>query len=132
MGSDLSFEDLTNRIINDYNYKILEINESEKWYQLETIPIKLESEYSKHVTKILEIEEGIFIAIEENSYDEKKQLLKTKKFNFQKINSYYIMDRLEVQNVQKNHSTLLTVNDISLNNNYEDSKFTQRSLKIIP
>ena len=132
MGSDLSFEDLTNRIINDYNYKILEINEPEKWYQLETIPIKLESEYSKHVTKILEIEEGIFIAIEENSYDEKKQLLKTKKFNFQKINSYYIMDRLEVQNIQKNHSTLLTVNDISLNNNYEDSKFTQRSLKIIP
>ena len=42
------------------------------------------------------------------------------------------MDRLEVKNVQKNHSTLLTVNNILLNNNYEDSKFTQRSLKIIP
>jgi len=132
MGSDLSFEDLTNRIISDYNYKILENNESEKWYQLESIPIELESEYSKHITKILEIESGIFIAIEESSYDEKNQLLKTKKFNFQKIGSYYIMNKLEVKNVQKNHSTLLTVNDISLNNDYEDSKFTQRSLKIIP
>ena len=132
MGSDLSFEDLTNRIISDYTYKILEFNETEKWYQLESIPIELESEYSRHVTKISEIEEGIFIAIEENSYDKKNQLLKTKKFNFQKIDSYYVMNGLEVKNVQKNHSTTLTVNDISLNNNYEDSKFIQRSLKIIP
>ena len=132
MGSDLSFEDLTNRIISDYNYKILENNKTEKWYQLESVPIELESEYSRHITKILEIEEGVFIAIEEKSYDEENKLLKTKKFNFQKIDSYYIMNKLEVENVQKNHSTLLTVNDISLNNNYEDSKFTQRSLKIIP
>ena len=132
MGSDLSFEDLTNRIISDYNYKILDFNETEKWYQLESIPIELESEYSRHVTKISEIEEGIFIAIEENSYDKENQLLKTKKFNFQKIDSYYVMNGLDVKNVQKNHSTVLTVNDISLNNNYEDSKFIQRSLKIIP
>ena len=132
MGSDLSFEDLTNRIISDYNYKILENNKTEKWYELESVPIELESEYSKHITKILEIEEGVFIAIEEKSYDEENKLLKTKKFNFQKIDSYYIMNKLEVENVQKNHSTLLTVNDISLNNNYENSKFTQRSLKIIP
>ena len=75
MGSDLSFEDLTNRIISDYTYKILEFNETEKWYQLESIPIELESEYSRHVTKISEIEEGIFIAIEENSYDKENQLL---------------------------------------------------------
>ncbi|MBI45226.1 MAG: hypothetical protein CMG66_03570 [Candidatus Marinimicrobia bacterium] len=132
MGSDLSFEDLTNRTISDYTYKIIEYNESEKWYQLESIPKEMESEYSKHITKILEIEKGIFLAIEEHSYDKENQLLKTKKFDFQNIDSYYIMNKLEVKNVQKNHSTLLTVNDISLNNNYEDSKFIQRSLKIIP
>ncbi len=132
MGSDLSFEDLTNRIISDYSYKILEYNKAEGWYELESIPIELESEYSKHITKISEVEKGIFIAIEENSYDKENELLKIKKFNFQKIDSFYVMDRLEVKNVQKNHSTLLTVNNILLNNNYEDSKFTQRSLKIIP
>ena len=132
MGSDLSFEDLTNRIISDYTYKILEFNETEKWYQLESIPIELESEYSRHVTKISEIEEGIFIAIEENSYDKENQLLKTKKFNFQKIDSFYVMNGLEVENVQKKHSTLLTVNDISLDNNFEDSMFIVRNLKRLP
>ena len=48
------------------------------------------------------------------------------------MDDYYIMDMLEVKNIQDKHSTLLTVNKISLNNNFEDSKFSQRSLKIIP
>ena len=133
MGSDLSFEDLTNRVISDYGYKIIEEEEDNNgWYYLESIPKEVDSEYSKHITKVQEVETGIFIVIEENSYDKNNELLKTKIFNFKKIDSYYIMDRLEVENVQKNHSTLLTVNEISLNNNFESSKFSQRSLKIIP
>ena len=130
MGSDLSFEDLTNRTISDYNYKIIENNDNE--YTLESLPKGIDSEYSRHVTKIKEIEENIYIATEEKSYDLNNELLKTKIFNFVKIDNYYIMDRLDVANVQKNHSTLLTVNEISLNNNFEDSKFSQRSLKIVP
>ena len=130
MGSDLSFEDLTNRTISDYNYKIIEINDNE--YILESLPKGIDSEYSKHITKIKEIEENIYIATEEKSYDLNNELLKTKIFNFIKIDNYYVMDRLDVVNVQKNHSTLLIVNEVSLNNNFEDSKFSQRSLKIIP
>ena len=133
MGSDLSFEDLSNRIISDYNYKIIEVDENNNgWFYLESIPKEVDSEYSKHITKIQEVEIGIFIVIEESSYDKNNELLKTKIFNFKKIDSYYVMDRLKVENVQKNHSTLLTVNEILLNNNFEDSKFSQRSLKIIP
>jgi len=133
MGSDLSFEDLSNRTISDYNYKIIEVDENNNgWFYLESIPKEVDSEYSKHITKIQEVEIGIFIVIEESSYDKNNELLKTKIFNFKKIDSYYVMDRLKVENVQKNHSTLLTVNEILLNNNFEDSKFSQRSLKIIP
>ena len=130
MGSDLSFEDLTNRTISDYNYKIIENNDNE--YTLESLPKGIDSEYSRHITKIKEIEENIYIATEEKSYDLNNELLKTKIFDFVKMDNYYIMDRLEVKNIQDKHSTLLTVNEISLNNNFEDSKFSQRSLKIIP
>ena len=133
MGSDLSFEDLSNRTISDYNYKIIEVDENNNGlFYLESIPKEVDSEYSKHITKIQEVEIGIFIVIEESSYDKNNELLKTKIFNFKKNDSYYVMDRLKVENVQKNHSTLLTVNEILLNNNFEDSKFSQRSLKIIP
>ena len=130
MGSDLSFEDLTNRTISDYNYKIIEKKNNE--YTLESSPKGIDSEYSRHITKIKEMEENIYIAIDEKSYDLNNELLKTKTFNFVKIDDYYIMDRLEVKNVQDKHSTLLTLNNISLNNDFKDSNFSQRSLKIIP
>ncbi len=131
MGSDLSFEDLTNRTIEDYNYNIIKTDEN-GFYFLESIPKEIESEYSKHITKIKEVENGIFIVYEEDSFDKKNNLLKNKVFNFEKIESYYIMTELMVKNVQKKSSTLLTLNDIKLNNKFEDSKFIQRSLKLIP
>ena len=132
MGSDLSFEDLTNRELLDYEYKIVEENIENNWYKLESVPLGIDTEYSKHITKITEIEEGVFIALEEESYDKENQLLKTKKFKFEKIEDYYIMKGLEVRNVQENKSTILTVNDITLNNNFEDAMFIVRSLKRLP
>ena len=131
MGSDLSFEDLTNRTINDYNYNIINTDEDGFFY-LESIPKGIGSEYSKHITKIKEVEKNIYIAFEEESYDKNNELIKNKIFSFKKVDNYYIMNELKVRNVQKNHSTLLTVNNIELNNGFEDSKFSQRSLKIIP
>ena len=131
MGSDLSFEDLTNRTIEDYNYNIIKTNE-DGFYFLESIPKEIESEYSKHITKIKEVEDGIFIVYEEDSYDKTNNLLKNKIFNFEKIDSYYVMTELMVKNIQKKSSTLLTLNQIKLNNEFEDSKFIQRSLKLIP
>ena len=131
MGSDLSFEDLTNRTIEDYNYNIIKTDEN-GFYFLESIPKEIESEYSKHITKIKEVEDGIFIVYEEDSYDKKNNLLKNKIFNFEKIDSYYVMTELMVKNIQKKSSTSLTLNQIKLNNEFEDSKFIQRSLKLIP
>ena len=131
MGSDLSFEDLTNRTIEDYNYNIIKTNE-DGFYFLESIPKEIESEYSKHITKIKEVEDGVFIVYEEDSFDKENNLLKNKVFNFEKIESYYVMTELLVKNMQKKSSTLLTLNEIKLNNEFEDSKFIQRSLKLIP
>ena len=64
--------------------------------------------------------------------DKENNLLKIKIIQFNKFDSYYIMNRLDVRNVQKNHSTLLTVNNITINNDVKDSKFVERTLKIIP
>ena len=138
MGSDLSFEDLTNRDIKDYVYNILKIDScnyndiSFDCFELESVANDISSEYSKHITWVLEIEKDVFIPIKEHSFDEEGNLLKIKKIDFEKMDEYYIMHRLEVENVQEDHSTLLTVNDISLNNNFDDAMFIQRNLKIIP
>ena len=42
------------------------------------------------------------------------------------------MNTLTVKNLQKNTSTFLSVNDIKINNDYNDDIFHSRSLKRVP
>ena len=144
MGSDLSFEDLTNRTLNDYKYPITPYevdckfnNQNTSCYTLISEPLTTkDSEYSKHETIVLEVEKNIFIAIKEKSYDLDGKLLKTKELNYDLIisdmNQYYIMNNLIVNNVQENSSTILTVNKITVNNGFSNKAFNERTLKRLP
>jgi len=146
MGSDLTFEDLTNRNFEDYTYsedppKKVDCTFSDKnttCYVLTSIPKTIEnSDYCKHDTIVLEVEKDIFIAIEETSYDLTcENILKTKELNYDLIVSdddkYYIMNNLVVNNVQEGTSTTLTVNKISINNGFSSKSFKESSLKRLP
>lgn len=148
MGSDLTFEDLTNRNLKDYKYpknppKKVDCKFNDKnttCYVLTSIPtdetIK-DSDYGKHETIVLEVEKDIFIAIQEDSYDlTGENILKTKELNYDLITSdddkYYIMNNLIVNNVQEGTSTTLTVNKISINNGFSTKSFNERTLKRLP
>lgn len=141
MGSDLSFEDLTNRDSNDYTYKLIDENSLCDYmgtkiscYKLESIP-NIKSEYSKHITWIIKLEDN-FLAIKENSFDINQKLLKVKQIEFKKIimdkSNYYIMNKLDVNNVQKNTSTSLKVNNIEINLGIKDNDFNEMNLKRLP
>ena len=141
MGSDLSFEDLTNRNIYSYNYNLISDNSECEYknnsipcYELESIP-NIDSEYSKHITWIIELD-GVYLAIKEHSFDKKGDLLKTKSIEFKEsefgIEMYYIMNKLDIKNVQKNTSTSLEVNNIEFNLGIEDSDFNEMNLKRLP
>ena len=141
MGSDLSFEDLTNRDIDDYTYKLISSNdlcdyqsEEISCYVLESIP-NIKSEYSKHITWVIKLD-TTYLAIKEHSFDTKGELLKIKTIEFiEKIkdtSNYYVMNKLNVKNIQKNTSTSLTVNNIEINLNIKDSDFNDMNLKRLP
>jgi len=134
MGSDLSFEDLTNRDINEYEYTLTDENAScsdcdAGCYKLVSVPKNIDSEYSYHITWVTK---DNFLSVMEESYDENKELLKKKFIEFEKIDEYYIMSNLFVHNVQKNHKTKLTIDKISINLGYEDNLFHTKNLKIVP
>ena len=141
MGSDLSFEDLTNRNKEDYDYKIISSedkcsykNSEYNCYKLESSP-KIKSSYSKHLTWVINLN-NVYIAIKEHSFDANGDLLKIKEIQFQEIknqeSTYYIMNNLFVQNVQKNTSTSLSVNDIEINLGIDNSYFNDMNLKRLP
>ena len=134
MGSDLSFEDLTSRDIDDYVYTLVDENTScsacdAGCYKLISEPKNIDSEYSYHITWVTK---DNYLSVMEESYDENKELLKKKSIEFDKIDEYYIMSNLYVRNVQKNHETKLTIDKINLNLGYSDDLFHTKNLKRIP
>ena len=132
MGSDLSYEDLSNRELNENQYKLIreEKIDSLDCYVLEIIPNEnLRSEYQKHITWITK---DNFLAIKEESYDKSGGLLKQKTFKFQEIKNYHTPVEIFVKNVQKNHQTLLTFENLVLDSGVEDKLFQEKNLKRIP
>ena len=131
MGSDLSYEDMSNRNINDNNYKLLskELINNEECYVLEVTPKShIKTGYSKHITWIT-IKD--ILPIKEESYDKSGKLFKKKQFHFSKINEYHIADTMKVINIQKKHTTILTFKDVTINTNIQDKIFQEKNLKRI-
>ena len=129
MGSDLSYEDLSNRNINDNTYNLLgnEVIDDQDYHILEIKPKKnTNSEYSKHIAWI---NKSNILPFKEDSYDKSNKLLKQKYFHFIKINDYHVIDTMKVFNVQKNHNTVLTFKDIKINSNINDNIFQEKNLK---
>jgi outer membrane lipoprotein-sorting protein len=135
MGSDLSFEDMTNRELDEYTYKMIESDVlcyealDKICYILESIPNDKESEYSKHITWV---EKDTFLSLKEESYDKDNKLLKNKSITYTSIQNYNIMNKLYVKNVQKNHSTLLQINNIKINSGFSDDIFHTKTIKRMP
>ena len=136
MGSDLSFEDMTNRELNEYEYILEEENVDctgnntfGGCFKLISKPKDINSEYSYHITWVTK---DNYLSVMEYSYDKNEILLKQKYIEFNKIEDYYVMSKLSVQNVQKNHKTILTIDKININLGYEDAIFHTKTLKRIP
>ena len=131
MGSDLSYEDMSNRNINENTYKLLknDLINNKDCYVLEITPkSNIKTEYSKHIAWIT-IDE--IIPVKEESYDKAGNLIKQKLFSFSKIDDYHIADTMKVINVQKNHTTILSFKDIIINTNIQDNIFQEKNLKRI-
>ncbi len=132
MGSDMSYEDLSNRNLdeNDYNRIDDETVNGIDCYVLEIIPKKsAKSSYIKHISWIAK--EGLY-GVKEESYDKRGILHKKKEYTFQKLNEYYIINRVFVKDVQKDHSTEVTFSDVKVDSGIEEKLFQEKNLKRIP
>ena len=59
-------------------------------------------------------------------------VLKYKEIKYTLIDDYYIMNYLNVKNVQKKTSTILKIENIKINNGFTDNLFHQKNLKRVP
>ena len=132
MGSDLSFEDLSNRDLSGNNFNRLE-NQSvgeKECYVLETNPkIELKSSYSKHVSYI---EKNTLNIVKELSFDKRGELKKEKYFSYVRLDNYQILNRVFVKDVMMQHTTEILFSKISVDQNIQEDLFHEKNLKRIP
>ena len=132
MGSDLSFEDLSNRRLNSNDYKRLE---DAKWlgrdcYVLETVPKKeSKSNYVRHVSWIDKSHMNI---LKEQSFNKKNKLEKEKHFSYETRGKYQLIKKVSVENLLKKHATEITFSDIVINSGISDKLFNDISLRRLP
>ena len=124
MKSDLSYEDMLSRDLNDFEYNI--ISEDENFYILESIPKDDNSEYSKHESWV---SKDKLLIKKENSYDKAGKLLKEKSFQHDVIKDYDIVSEIDVVNVQKKHQTILKITNFKIDEGIEDDIFHEKNLK---
>ena len=132
MGSDLSYEDLSRRDLDENEYKRLGDEEMDEvdCYVLEISPKKeAKSSYLKHISWIAK--EGLY-GVKENSFDKRGELKKRKVFNFQKLKEYYVIERVFVEDVQKQHTTEVTFSDIQIDSGIDEILFQEKNLKRLP
>ena len=132
MGSDLSFEDLSNRELNDNDYKRLE---DANWlgrdcYVLETIPKKeSKSHYTRHVSWI---DKNHMNILKEQSYNRKNKLEKEKYYSYEKKGAYRLIQKVNVKNLIKEQTTEIIFSDIVINSGISDKLFQEMSLRRLP
>jgi len=132
MGSDLSYEDLSNRELDEHDYNRLDddtVNNID-CYVLEVIPKKeVKSSYSKHVSWIAK--DGYY-GVKEESFDKRGELKKEKEYSYNRMKDYYIIDRVFVKDVQKNHTTEVTFSDVKVDSGIKNDLFQEKNLKRLP
>ncbi len=132
MGSDLSFEDLSSRVISNYDYNRLEDRSlvDTECFVLETIPKKeSKSFYSRHVSFM---DKNTLNIVKELSYDRNGDLIKEKEFDYSDIDGYQILVRVFVKDVIKDHTTEVFFTDILVNRGIEENFFHEKNLKRLP
>ena len=132
MGSDLSFEDLSNRRLNSNDYKRLE---DAKWlgrdcYVLETVPKKeSKSNYFRHVSWI---DKNHMNILKEQSFNKRNKLEKEKHFSYEARGEYQLIKKVTVENLLKKHATEITFSDMVINSGINDKLFNDISLRRLP
>ena len=132
MGSDLSYEDMTNRDIENYSFTLVgedSINTQDCWILKIQPKHNINTEYSRHVSWI---SKNNLVLLKEESFDKSGKLYKQKIIDYIKIKEYYIPKKILVKNIQNNHMTILYFNDIEIDIGIQDYLFQEKYLKRIP
>jgi outer membrane lipoprotein-sorting protein len=129
MGSDFTYDDLGDRHPSEDTHKLLreETFNGEACYVVESTPKEEDYMYSRTVTWI---NKDRWIGLKKEFYDDYDEHLKTLTVEkYGKINDYWIITHSKMHNVQKEHTTDMLLENLTIDAGMSEDKFTERLMK---
>jgi len=132
MGSDVTYEDMTSRELDDYTYELLRaesLDGDSVWVLQSTPKPELRSSYSRIVSWVRQSDH---LTIREENYNRAGKLEKTREIESRELQGYSVISRIFVRNHLKNHTTELLFDDIQVDTGVKESLFHERNLRRLP
>lgn len=128
MGSDFTYEDMGDRNLKDYAYKLLKeenINGRLCWVIESTPKAGVSTDYSKIVSWIWKDE---YIALREDSYNKKGVLKKNKTVELTKVKTYWLPKKITMDDLSVTHKTELLFDKIEVDTGIDPKIFDQNNM----
>ena len=132
MGSDLSYEDMTSRELDEYTYEILgeKVVDGIDCHILESTPKEgVTRTYKRFVTYVSKAD---LVSILDEAYDTRDNLLKRRVMKYRKEKGYDLPVEIFVENVQKGTNTRLVFSSQEVDTGVEEDLFQEKNLKRMP
>ena len=129
MGSDFTYDDLGDRQPDADTHTLLREEEmdGEMCFVVQSVPKEEEYMYSKTISWIVKDK---WIGKKKEFYDEDEDHLKTLSVKKSEVIKDYIVITLsEMHNVQKDHKTIMKLENVKIDTGVADNKFTERMMK---
>ena len=129
MGSDFTYDDLGDRHPTKDKHQILreETLDGESCYVVESTPKNSDYMYSRTVTWVIKDK---WIGLKREFYDEDGDALKTLRVkSSKKIDGFWIIVHSEMHNTQKEHRTVMKLENVKVDKGVPESQFTERMMK---
>jgi outer membrane lipoprotein-sorting protein len=129
MGSDFTYDDLGDRHPNKDTHRVLreETLDGEACFVVESKTNDPDYMYSRTVTWVVKDK---WIGLKREFYDEENEHLKTLRVkSVEKIGGFWIIVHSEMKNTQKNHRTIMKLEDVRVDEGVPTSRFSERMMK---
>lgn len=131
LGTDFTNEDMAERVLDDYSYKLLgegEVIDGRKTFKIEARPVSPDKSQYAYVYIWVPVDVPYSTLVE--MYDKNGQRLRVlKASDLVKISNIWVAKRIEMNSPTEGTKTILMVDDIKFNTGLKDDMFTQQALE---
>ena len=128
MGSDFTYEDMGDRKLKDYTYKLLkeEASSGKECWVIECMPnTGVSTDYSKIISWIWKDD---YFALKEEFYDKKGKLKKIKTSELTKVKTYWIPQKILMDDLSAKHKTEMVFDKTEVDTGLDPKIFDQNNM----